>query len=81
MVEVTRAIAAQGQRVAFLTDVVPQEYLRQADLQVDFAGSVLDLFLWRAGGRRFPIRAPSWPPSPPALSWHAACVSNTVLLC
>ncbi len=47
VVEVSRVIAAQGQRVAFLTDVVPQEYLRQADLQADFAGSVLDLFLAR----------------------------------
>ncbi len=47
VVEVTRVIEAQSQRVAFLADVVPQEYLRQAELQADFSGSVLDLFLAR----------------------------------
>jgi GntR family transcriptional regulator len=51
---VTRVILANGQRVAHLTDVVPQAHLRPADLRspapaggADFHGSVLDLFLAR----------------------------------
>ncbi len=51
---VTRVIVADGERVAHLTDVVPQTYLRQADLQSPtpeggegFHGSVLDLLLAR----------------------------------
>ncbi len=44
---VSRVIVAEGQRVAFLTDVVPQAYLRQAELGPGFAGSVLDLFIER----------------------------------
>lgn len=51
---VTRVIVADGERVAHLTDVVPQTYLRQADLagltpagEPGFHGSVLDLFLAR----------------------------------
>ena len=45
---VTRVIMADGERVAYLTDIVPQTYLRQADLDSDFHGSVLDLLLARA---------------------------------
>jgi GntR family transcriptional regulator len=41
VIVVSRAITAEGQRVAFLTDVVPQAYLNQADLGADFSGSVL----------------------------------------
>ena len=44
---VTRVIMADGERVAYLTDIVPQTYLRQADLDSDFHGSVLDLLLAR----------------------------------
>lgn len=44
---VTRVIVANDQRVAHLTDVVPQKYLRMADLDADFHGSVLDVFLAR----------------------------------
>ena len=44
---VTRVIVADGQRVAFLTDVVPQDQLRAAELGKGFHGSVLDLFLQR----------------------------------
>jgi len=44
---VTRVIVADGQRVAFLTDVVPQDQLRAAELGEGFHGSVLDLFLQR----------------------------------
>ncbi|MDQ1301675.1 MAG: GntR family transcriptional regulator [Chloroflexota bacterium] len=56
---VTRVIMADGERIAHLTDVVPQTYLRQADLQgsppeggagAGFHGSVLDL-----------LRARGWP--------------------
>jgi GntR family transcriptional regulator len=53
---ITRAIAASGQRVAYLTDVVPQAYLRRGDLGPDFSGSVLDLFLERGS----PTLAHSW---------------------
>lgn len=52
--EVTRVIMADGTRVARLTDIVPQSYLCQADLEgapaeepAGFHGSVLDLFLAR----------------------------------
>jgi len=44
---VTRVIIADGERVAYLTDIVPQVYLRHADLDSDFHGSVLDLLLAR----------------------------------
>jgi GntR family transcriptional regulator len=44
---VTRVIMADGERVAYLTDIVPQTYLRKADLDSDFHGSVLDLLLAR----------------------------------
>ena len=44
---VTRVIMADGERVAYLTDIVPQTYLRQSDLGPDFHGSVLDLLLAR----------------------------------
>lgn len=47
---VTRVIMADGERVARLTDVVPQAYLHEEDLtrgEVGFHGSVLDLFLAR----------------------------------
>lgn len=44
---VTRVIMADGERVARLTDVVPQKYLSQADVSEGFHGSVLDLLLAR----------------------------------
>jgi GntR family transcriptional regulator len=53
---ITRAIAASGQRVAYLTDVVPQAYLRPSDLGPEFSGSVLDRFL----ERRSPALSHSW---------------------
>jgi len=46
---------ADGERVAYLTDIVPQVYLRQSDLGPDFHGSVLDLLL----ARRWPALAHS----------------------
>ena len=44
---VTRVIMTDGQYIAYLTDVVPSESLRAADVGADFHGSVLDLFLAR----------------------------------
>jgi GntR family transcriptional regulator len=48
---VTRVITAGNERVAYLTDVSPQAYLREAELapagDENFRGSVLDLFLHR----------------------------------
>lgn len=44
---ITRVILADGQRIAHLIDVVPQTYLRRADLDAGFTGSVLDHFLAR----------------------------------
>jgi GntR family transcriptional regulator len=44
---VTRVIVADGERVAHLTDIVPQAFLRQSDLGPDYHGSVLDLLLAR----------------------------------
>lgn len=45
--EVARVITANGKRVAHLTDIIPQEYLRQSELAADFRGSVLDLLTAR----------------------------------
>ncbi len=44
---ITRVIEAAGQRIAYLTDVVPVAYLCCAELSADFHGSVLDHFLAR----------------------------------
>ena len=44
---VMRVILADGQRIAHLTDIVPQAYLRQAELGTSFTGSVLDYLLAR----------------------------------
>jgi GntR family transcriptional regulator len=44
---VTRVILAEGKPVAHLTDVLPQRYLRQADLGPGFHGSVLDTLVAR----------------------------------
>jgi GntR family transcriptional regulator len=44
---VTRVIIAEGQRIAHLTDIVPQKYLRSAELGPGFHGSVLDVLLAR----------------------------------
>ncbi len=42
---IRRVMLANGRRIAHLIDVVPQAYLRQSDLDADFAGSVLEHFL------------------------------------
>jgi GntR family transcriptional regulator len=52
---VTRVIVTGTQRIAYLADMVPVEYLRRADLDRRFKGSVLDLFL----ARGFPALAHS----------------------
>jgi len=44
---VTRVIMANGERVAHLTDVVPERFLSQPELGEGFHGSVLDLLLAR----------------------------------
>ncbi len=44
---VERVIIADGQRLAHLTDVVPQEYMRRSELGAGFHGSVLDHLLAR----------------------------------
>jgi GntR family transcriptional regulator len=44
---VMRVIIADGERVAHLTDIVPQTHLRQSDLGPNFHGSMLDLLLAR----------------------------------
>lgn len=44
---ITRVMLTDGQRIAHLIDVVPQTYLRRADLDAGFSGSVLDHFLTR----------------------------------
>ncbi len=45
--DVTRVMLADGRRIAFLTDVLPQEYLRGDELGAAFQGSVLDHLLAR----------------------------------
>ena len=45
--DVTRVILADGQHVAFLTDLLPREYLHGDELGADFQGSVLDHLLKR----------------------------------
>ena len=47
VVAVDRVITVEGEPVADLTDVVPVEYLRSADLDGSFRGSVLDVLLQR----------------------------------
>jgi GntR family transcriptional regulator len=44
---VVRVILADGQRIAHLTDIVPQAYLRASELGTGFTGSVLDHLLAR----------------------------------
>jgi len=44
---INRVIAIAGEPVADLRDIVPQTYLQKDDLNEDFRGSVLDVFLKR----------------------------------
>ncbi len=45
--DVTRVMLADGRGIAFLTDVLPQDYLRGDELGAAFQGSVLDHLLAR----------------------------------
>ena len=89
---VTRVIIAEGQRIAHLTDIVPQKYLRSAEAGPGFHGSVLDA-CWLASGRRSHTPAPRSPPrlptptwpvpyassaAPHCLSWRRSCIPRTV---
>ena len=47
LVEVSRTILTADRPVAFLIDLLPQEYLLPEDLQQGFSGSVLDVLLHR----------------------------------
>jgi GntR family transcriptional regulator len=47
VLSVDRVIAVEGQRVAYLRDVVPQAVLRKHELGDAFSGSVLDVLLQR----------------------------------
>jgi len=53
VLSVDRVIAVEGTSVAYLTDVVPQTYLRRQDLGEQFSGSVLDILLQR--GEPLPV--------------------------
>ncbi|HQF62768.1 MAG TPA: GntR family transcriptional regulator [Anaerolineaceae bacterium] len=48
LVEVSRTILTADRPVAFLIDLLPQEYLLPEDLQQGFSGSVLDVLLHRS---------------------------------
>ncbi|HEY88331.1 MAG TPA: GntR family transcriptional regulator [Thermoflexia bacterium] len=45
---VNRVIAVAGEPIADLRDIVPLKYLRKEDLDQEFRGSILDLFLARS---------------------------------
>ncbi|MBN1887981.1 MAG: GntR family transcriptional regulator [Thermoflexales bacterium] len=47
VLSVTRAVAVNGQPVAYLSDVVPLDYLHKGDLGPAFDGSVLDVLIER----------------------------------
>jgi len=48
---VDRVIAIAGKPIAYLLDVVPNEYLRREDLEEHFSGSVLDILRRRGAPR------------------------------
>ena len=45
VLDVDRVIAIEGESFAYLKDVVPLTYLRKEDVEGQFSGSVLDVFL------------------------------------
>ena len=47
LVKIERTITADGRPVAFLVDILPEDILNPADLEVGFTGSVLDLLMRR----------------------------------
>lgn len=66
--DVTRVILADGQHVAFLTDLLPPEYLRGDELGADFQGSVLDHLLKRG-----------WPALSHSRTELSACAADMTL--
>jgi GntR family transcriptional regulator len=48
VLSVTRLILTSGRPVAFLVDTIPTSILRASDLEQNFSGSILDLFLRRS---------------------------------
>jgi len=55
ILSVDRVITVEGKPVAYLKDVVPKAYLRQENLEDQFTGSVLDIFLRR--GAPLPVNS------------------------
>ena len=51
LVQVTRVIHAENRPVAYLVDLLPEEYLSPEELNQGFSGSVLDLLLMHEGHR------------------------------
>jgi len=47
VIQVTRVISTEDRPVAYLIDIVPSDLLRPEEIDQDFTGSVLDLFLKR----------------------------------
>jgi GntR family transcriptional regulator len=47
ILHISRVIHAEGRPVAYLIDIVPDEFLRTEELETGFTGSVLDLMLKR----------------------------------
>lgn len=62
ILKITRVMHAEGRPVAFLVDVLPEDVLTLEDLEPDFSGSILNMFLERG--------------SPPLLS--SRCELNAV---
>lgn len=51
LVQVTRVIHAENRPVAYLVDLLPEQYLSPEELKAGFKGSVLDLLLTHEGYR------------------------------
>ncbi len=68
IIDVTRVILADGRRIAFLTDILPQEYLRGNELDAEFQGSVLDHLLGRG-----------WPALSHSRTELAACAAEATV--
>lgn len=49
LIQVTRVIHAENRPVAYLVDLLPEEYLSPEELKLGFSGSVLDLLLTHGG--------------------------------
>jgi GntR family transcriptional regulator len=49
VVYVARVILAEGRPVAYLIDIVPEQFLKVIDLDEQFSGSILDILLTQGG--------------------------------